>query len=201
MRNERDLMKLLKEYSKKYGLKEVVNNYGEHRQTQENSIIFPNGWVASIVENHGVDVWQPDGKHTKEFKSNKKYSVAMCDYNGFFDWEILNRYGATEGCIYCDTELEIIIACEVIRNLVRKYIVVCYSVHEKEIASHDSFDNEDDAYAFLEKDAQNTYEEEMNNASEEDKDTIDFTMSDDGTAYLSSCDGEYEWTWEVIETV
>lgn len=30
----------------------------------------------------------------------------------------------------------------------KKYVVVCYSVHEKEIASHDSFDNEDDAYAF-----------------------------------------------------
>lgn len=48
-------------------------------------------------------------------------------------------------------------------------------------------------------DAQNTYEEEMNNASEEDRDSIDFTISDDGSAYLSSYDGEYEWTWEVIE--
>lgn len=81
----------------------------------------------------------------------------------------------------------------------KKYVVICYSVHNKEIASHDTFDNEDDAYAFLEKDAQNTYEKEMNNASEEDKDSIDFTISDDGTAYLSSYDGEYEWTWEVIE--
>lgn len=50
-----------------------------------------------------------------------------------------------------------------------------------------------------EKDAQNTYNEEINNASEEDKDSIDFTISDDGSAYLSSYDGEYEWTWEVIE--
>lgn len=49
----------------------------------------------------------------------------------------------------------------------KKYVVICYAVHEKEIASHDAFDNEDDAYAFLEKDAQNTYEEEMNNAKEE----------------------------------
>lgn len=80
-----------------------------------------------------------------------------------------------------------------------KYVVVCYAVHNKEIASYDAFDNEDDAYNFLEKDAQNTYEEEYNNASEEDKGSIDFTISDDGTAYLSSYDGEYEWTWEVIE--
>lgn len=84
-------------------------------------------------------------------------------------------------------------------DYMKKYVVICYSVHNKEIASHDTFDNEDDAYAFLEKDAQNTYEEEMNNASEEDKDSIDFTISDDGTADLSSYDGEYEWTWEVIE--
>ena len=59
-------MELIKEYSEKYGLKEVVNNYGEHRQTREGSIVFPNGWVASIVENDGVDVWQPDGKYIKE---------------------------------------------------------------------------------------------------------------------------------------
>ena len=96
----------------------------------------------------------------------------------------------------------------------KKYVVICYAVHEKEIASHNAFDNENemhkhhshnafdnenDAYAFLEKDAQNTYEEEINNASEEDKDSIDFTISDDGSEYLSSYDGKYEWTWEVIE--
>lgn len=33
----------------------------------------------------------------------------------------------------------------------KKYVVICYAVHKKEIASHDAFDNEDDAYAFLEK--------------------------------------------------
>ena len=70
----------------------------------------------------------------------------------------------------------------------KKFVVICYAVHEKEIASHDAFDNEDGAYAFLEKDAQNTYEEEMNIASEEDKDSIVFTISDVGTAYLSSYD-------------
>ena len=48
-----------------------------------------------------------------------------------------------------------------------KYVVICYSVHNKEIASHDAFDNEDDAYEFLEKDAQNTYEEEYNKTDRE----------------------------------
>lgn len=80
-----------------------------------------------------------------------------------------------------------------------KYIVICYSVHNKEIASYDAFENEADAYNFLEKDAQNTYEEEYNNSDDAERNQIDFTISDDGTAYLSSCNGEYEWTWEVIQ--
>ena len=84
--------------------------------------MFPNEWVASIVKNNGVDVWHPNGEHTKEFKSDKKYSVAMCDYNGCFDWEILDQYGAIEGCIYCDDELEILSACETIRRLPNKRI-------------------------------------------------------------------------------
>ena len=110
-------MNLLKDYSEKFGVKEVINDYGEHRRTRERSIVFPNGWVASIVENNGVDVYCSDGKHTKEYKSKKKYSVAMCDYNGYFDWSILNQYGAIDGRIYCDDELEIIVACETIRRL------------------------------------------------------------------------------------
>ena len=71
----------------------------------------------------------------------------------------------------------------------KKYVVICYSVHGKEIASYDSFDNEDNAYVFLEKDAQNTYEEEVNNAR--DKESIDFTI-DDESVYLSSYNKEHE---------
>lgn len=110
-------MKMLAEYAEKYGVEEVINDMGEHRHTRENSIVFPNGWVASIVNNDGVDVYQADGTHSKVYRSSKKYSVAMCDYNGYFDWNILNQYGAIEGCLYCDTELEILIACETIRRL------------------------------------------------------------------------------------
>lgn len=110
-------MEMLKEYSEKYGLKEVVNDYGECRHTSDRSIVFQNGWVASIIENNGVDIYIPNGEHIKEFKSNKNYSVAMCDYNGYFDWDILNKYGAIDGCIYCDTELELLVACETIRRL------------------------------------------------------------------------------------
>lgn len=28
----------------------------------------------------------------------------------------------------------------------KKYIVICYAVHNKEIASHDTFDDEEEAY-------------------------------------------------------
>lgn len=84
---------------------EVVNDYGETRKTRENSIIFPNGWVASIVEN------------TQHPEKNAKYSVAMCDYNGYFDWSILNQHGADNGCFYCDNEDEICKALTIIEGL------------------------------------------------------------------------------------
>ena len=98
-------MEMLKEYVQKFGIAEIINDMGERRITKENSIVFPNGWVASIVK-------KSDGG-----KNHHLYSVAMCDYNGYFNWKILNEYGATDGCFYCDNELDIIIACETIRRL------------------------------------------------------------------------------------
>lgn len=96
---------MLKAYAERFGLKEVINNMNEVRKTRENSIVFPNGWVASIVENR---------QHPEK---NAKWSVAMCDYDGYFDWSILNEHGADNGCFYCNDELDIIIACETIRRL------------------------------------------------------------------------------------
>lgn len=98
-------MELLKEYGEKYSIPEIINDYGERRKTTENRIIFPNGWAASIV---------PNLSH-KEIDA--KYSVAMCDYNGYFDWSRLDKFGAINGCFYCNTELEILMACEVIRRI------------------------------------------------------------------------------------
>ena len=46
-----------------------------------------------------------------------------------------------------------------------KYIVICYAIHNKEIIDYKSFDDEEDAYEFLEKDAKSTYENEYNNSS------------------------------------
>lgn len=79
----------------------------------------------------------------------------------------------------------------------KKYVVICYSIHNKEIESHDTFDNEDDAYAFLEKDAQNTYEEEVENSGNSADDII--LDIEDGRAKLSDIPADCCWTWEVIE--
>lgn len=95
-------MEMLAEYARKFGLSEVKNEYEETRKTRPGSIVFPNGWVASIV---------------KSEKFEGKYSVAMCDYNGYFNWSILNEYGACNGEFICNTELDIIIACESIRRI------------------------------------------------------------------------------------
>lgn len=81
-------------------------------------------------------------------------------------------------------------------NTNNKYVVICYSVHNREIASYDIFDNEDTAYEFLEQDAQNTYEEEVNNSGNTE-DSMGFTM-DKGKAFVYSCDGDCIWTWEVV---
>lgn len=105
------------EYIEKYSVEKVVNDMNETRHTSKNSIVFSNGRVASIVENDGVEVYPPHGKHYTKMLSDKKYSVAACDYNGYFDWEVLNNHGAIEGAIYCDTEEEIQEACDIIRSL------------------------------------------------------------------------------------
>jgi len=71
----------------------VINDMGETRKTTDSSIVFPNGWVASIVN-------PSDG--------SAKYSVAVCDYNGYFNWNILRPFGATEnGTILCNNEQEV----------------------------------------------------------------------------------------------
>lgn len=105
-----------KEYIDKYSVGKITNNLNEVRYTTENSIVFNNGRVASIVETNGVKVYSSDGEHLTKM-SDKKYSVATCDYNGFFDFEILNKHGGIQGCIYCDTEEEIQAACDIIRSL------------------------------------------------------------------------------------
>lgn len=70
-----------------------------------------------------------------------------------------------------------------------KYIVVCYAVHERKIASYDVFDSEREAVSFLTKDAKKTYEEEKNNGAASPVETASY-----GEAEVSSSNGEYVWT-------
>jgi hypothetical protein len=81
-----------------------------------------------------------------------------------------------------------------------KWLVMCYSVHERKIASVDPFDTEKEAKEFLEKDAQSTFEEELSNATDSDKDGIYLDIGGDNeTAELHSHGDEYIWTWDIIE--
>jgi hypothetical protein len=85
------------------GIPSVINSMGECRRTRTGSIIFPNGRVASIV---------------RPMEDPEKYSVATCDYEGYFDWEVLNKYFETDnGAVICDTEEEVCKVLECIKNL------------------------------------------------------------------------------------
>lgn len=76
----------------------------------------------------------------------------------------------------------------------KKYAVVCYAVHDKDIASCDWFDDYESAQKFLEEDANNTYEEEVESCGDDD---VDIWVTGN-FASLSSCDGDYEWTWHIV---
>lgn len=90
----------------------VINDMGELRKVRNESgyisIPFSNGWVASI---------------SKE-KSN--FSVATCDYNGYFDWHILEPFGAAyDGTINCKTEEEVckvLSAIESLKDINQHYV-------------------------------------------------------------------------------
>lgn len=103
-------MKKLERYANKYALATIENDDKEIRSSYllsngEGRIIFPNGWYAHIA----INTFRPE--------KNAKYSVALSDYNGWFNWDKLNKYGADDGRFYCNTEDEIIRACEIIRKL------------------------------------------------------------------------------------
>ena len=77
-----------------------------------------------------------------------------------------------------------------------KYGVICYAVHNKNISSYDWFDDIDDAVMFLQDDAQNTYEEEAENGAGYDN---VHSCVVGHYARVSSNNGEYEWTWHIID--
>lgn len=95
-------MKVIKDYVNE-GVPYVINSMNEKRITRDGSIIFQNGWVASIVN---------------PTERPEKYSVAMCDTNGYFDWSILGKHFITDdGSVICDTEEEVCKVLECIKCL------------------------------------------------------------------------------------
>lgn len=94
------------------GLNNVINDMGEIRNTTNSSIVFPNGWVASILD-----------KNIKPYlKQTERYSIAVCNYDGYFDWDILIPFGAVKehregrGCVETDDEAEVCRILTVIEN-------------------------------------------------------------------------------------
>lgn len=75
-----------------------------------------------------------------------------------------------------------------------KYAVVCYAVHDKDIASCDWFDTYESAQKFLSNDMENTYNEEVESGGNDD---VNICVDRD-FASVSSCNYEYEWTWHII---
>lgn len=82
------------------GLKNVVNEYGEIRTTRKNSIVFPNGYVGSIMR-------VPEG-----------YSIAVCDWNGYFDWNVFEENSWDKyGGVLCLTENDVCECLSLIESL------------------------------------------------------------------------------------
>ena len=96
---------IIEQYKNKYSIT-CTNSRNETRIPSNNIMPFSNGYVASIHP-------------TEEYEEN--FTVAVCDWDGYFDWEILKEHGANDkGLILCNDELEIIVACETIRNLPKR---------------------------------------------------------------------------------
>ena len=75
-----------------------------------------------------------------------------------------------------------------------KYIVICYAIHEKRIASHKVFESVDAAKEYIIKDANSVYEDAFENAFCPDDVYIEVL---DNYAKVSA--NEYTWTWEIID--
>lgn len=77
-----------------------------------------------------------------------------------------------------------------------KYGVICYAIHDKNLASCDWFNTREAAQDFLQRDAANVYEDEIESGYiNAEGANIEV---EDGYACVTSCNGEYCWTWHII---
>ena len=98
-------MEFLKEYGQKYGFGIDIKTWDQPKRFRIR-IAFLNDCIAEI---YSCD-------HRKNHKS--KYTVAAYDHQGYHVYyDTLNKMGAENGTFHCNSELEIIIACENIRRL------------------------------------------------------------------------------------
>lgn len=76
-----------------------------------------------------------------------------------------------------------------------KYVVICYSVHEKCIENYNVFDKESDAYDFLE----DEWWKWVSNERTSNNGLVDYNVDDYGRGYVISESGNTCYTWEVIK--
>lgn len=77
------------------------------------------------------------------------------------------------------------------------FLVICYAVHEKKIAGAYQFHSQDEAFACMEMDVKNTYDEEIANSGNS-MDDIDFDI-DETKGIVTDQAADCCWTWEVVE--
>lgn len=77
------------------------------------------------------------------------------------------------------------------------FLVICYAVHEKKLAGVYQFHSQDEAFACMEMDVKNTYDEEIANSGNS-MDDIDFDI-DETKGIVTDHAADCCWTWEVVE--
>lgn len=75
------------------------------------------------------------------------------------------------------------------------YLVICYSVHNREVSSVDIFDDIDKARTFMCKDAKNCFDEEKNSGLSSESNLTIMNYED---SMIVNCDDDRIWTWEII---
>lgn len=87
----------------------------------------------------------------------------------------------------------------------KKFIVICYEVHNLGVKDLKEFTNKEDALKYLKEEANNMYEiccsyykQERHLENMDDAVMLSFDYLGENTAYITDCDDKV-WTWEIIE--
>ena len=87
----------------------------------------------------------------------------------------------------------------------KKFIVICYEVHNLGVKDLKEFTNKEDALKYLKEEANNMYEiccsyskKERHLENMDDAVMLSFDYLGENTAYITDCDDKV-WTWEIIE--